>query len=152
MSQQNNEQVVFLEAYATGLGMGGGGPSYAKIVVGNNFPAQLLRLQGLCERNELSEVRISYAPDMWGPEGVEEELRMESPELVVSKTSFWFTDRGRHSDGHVETRLESIKDFLRALAEADGPIYLGSNPATVEGFVLDDTPAPDEEGEPEAFR
>lgn len=151
MSQQSSETVVFLEANAVGQGLSGGGPSYAKVVVGSHFKAQLLRLQGLCANNELTEVRISYAPDMWGPEGVEEEMRMECPELVVTKTDFWFTDRGRHSDGLVETRTQSMKELFELLATTDGPIYLGSNPDGVEREVTNDFP-PDEEVESEAFR
>jgi len=151
MSQQSSETVVFLEANAVGQGLSGGGPLYAKVLVGSHFKAQLLRLQGLCANNELTEVRISYAPDMWGPEGVEDEMRMESPELVVTKTDFWFTDRGRHSDGLVETRTQSMKELFELLATAHGPIYLGSDPAAVERDVMDDF-SPDEEAESEAFR
>jgi len=151
MSQQSSETVVFLEAFATGQGLLGGGPSYAKVSVGSHFKAQLHRLQGLCVNNELTEVRISYAPDMWGPEGVEEEMRMESPELVVTKTDFWFVDRGRHSDGHVETRTQNTKELFELLANSNGPIYLGSNPAAVERDVMDDL-ALDEEPEAEAPR
>lgn len=148
MSQQSGETVVFLEAFATGQGLLGGGPSYAKVGASSHFTAQLLRLQGLCEKNELTEVRISYAPDMWGPDGVEDEMRMESPELVVTKTDFWFTDRGRHSDGVVETRTQNMKELFALLARTNGPIYLGSNPASVERDVMDDLPA---EEEPEAY-
>lgn len=151
MSQQSGNTVVFIEAFATGQGLLGGGPSYAKLAVGGHFTAQLQRLQALCEKNALTEVRISYAPDMWGPEGVEDEMRMESPELVVTKTDFWFTDRGRHSDGLVETRSQGVKELFDMLATTDGPIYLGTNPAAVERDVMDDLPA-DEEAEPEAFR
>lgn len=148
MSQQSGETVVFLEAFATGQDLLGGGPSYAKVGASNHFTAQLVRLQSLCEKNALTEVRILYAPDMWGPDGVEDEMRMESPELVVTKTDFWFTDRGRHSDGIVETRTQNMKELFALLARTNGPIYLGSNLASVERDVMDDLPA---EEEPEAY-
>lgn len=155
MSQQSSEPIVYLEAISTGRGPLGGGPSYAKLAVSSHFRSQLRRLQDLCAKNALNEVRISYAPDMWGPEGAEEEMRLESPELVVTKTDFWFTDRGRHSDGLVETRAVSMKELFEALASASGPVYLGVYPEDLKRDVLGDSPDEADgegEGEAEAFR
>lgn len=148
MDQQSKEQVVFLEANSVGNGLLGGGPAYAKLVVGSRFVAQLNRLSNLCEKEALSEVHISYGPDMWGPDGIEEQMRMACPRLVVSRTGFYFAGQGKYMEGHIETPRLELKEFFEALANANGPIYLGADPAGLEQTVLED--APDDEGEPEA--
>lgn len=136
MDQKNDDAQVFLEAYTTGNGLLGDGPTYALVVADAHFRAQLGRLQKLCTKEALNEARISYAPQMWGPEGVEDEMRMECPELVVTQSSFWFVDRGRHSDAQVETRQTSVQHFLEAVANASGPIYLANDPQALEEAVL----------------
>lgn len=154
MSQQNSAQVVYLDANTTGNGLLGGGPTYARIEAGSHFTAQLKRLSKLCNEESLTEVRISYAPDMWGPEGIEEDLRTECPELVVTKSGFWFVDRGRHSDAQIQTSAQSLKEFFEAVAAADGPIYLSSYPSQLKATVLEDEQQEldDEEREGVAFR
>jgi hypothetical protein len=153
MNQQKNEQVVYLDAYSTESGSLEIEPRYAKITAGATFMAQLKHLHTLCQKEQLTEVRMSYGPDMWGPTGVEEAMRMECPELVVTQSSFWFADRGRHQDAHVETRGVSILHLTQALASATGPIFLCSDPTALENYVAEDMQDEEEEEAPfEVFR
>jgi hypothetical protein len=153
MKQQKAEQVVYLDAYSTVSGSLEFEPTYARITAGVTFMAQIKRLHTLCQKEQLNEVRLSYAPDMWGPAGVEDSMRGECPELVVTQSSFWFADRGRHQEGHVETRSVSILHLTQALASATGPIFLCSDPTALENFVAEEEhDNEEEEGLSESFR
>ncbi|WP_156923758.1 hypothetical protein [Massilia alkalitolerans] len=153
MNQQKAEQAVYLDAYSTVSGSLEIEPTYAKITAGDIFMAQIKRLHALCQKEQLNEVRLSYAPDMWGPVGVEDSMRGECPELVVTQSSFWFADRGRHQEGHVETRSVSILHLTQALASATGPIFLCNDPAALENFIAEEEQDDEEEdGMFEAFR
>lgn len=152
MNQNSKDVQVFLEAYAVGNASLSDSPTYALVVANRVFTAQLCRLQKLCTEQDLTEVRISYAPEMWGPNGIEEEMRMTCPELVVTKSSFWFADRGRHIEAEVETRQLCIRHFFEAIEAADGPIYLGTEPQAIEEAVRLDTEEEEAANVTEAFR
>lgn len=118
---------AIFEAYETGNS--GDGPSYAVLDVQPANVALLRKLNALCEEHKLSEVRCYDAPDAWGPGDVEEQLRFTCGELVVTRGGFWFRDQPKHADGHVETRVVSLTDFLQAVEAAapDDVIYFGAN-------------------------
>lgn len=115
---------VYLEAYAAAGGEEG--PTLACVQVDNALIKQLQRMSQLCQIHELQEVRIAAGPD-WGPAGIEDELRLQNHELVVTRLgSFWYEATLAHGDYHVETRLLPINELAMAVeaARARGDEYL----------------------------
>ena len=116
---------VFVKADSTSE-YGGDGPSYAKVIVSNQFLARLLRLAKMCETESFSEIRIQDEPDVWG--GCDqEELRLQSPELVVTSTSFWFTASPKHSNHLIETDLTDIASFIKQTTIGEGDVYFATD-------------------------
>lgn len=52
------------------------------------FAKELSRLRKICIANSLDSARVAYAPDKWLPERVAAELRMSTPSMVVTASSF----------------------------------------------------------------
>lgn len=104
---------VFIEAYA--CDDNGDGPRFATVEVDDVFLSRLLTLRVLCGQHKLTEVRVEAGPDRWGPGDDVADLRLESDELVVSQNSFWFVAQPKHSQYHVETRMQDIAAFYDAV-------------------------------------
>lgn len=110
------DRAVFIESYATGNH--DVRPCYAALTVDQAFLKNLQDLSALCKDRGLSEVRLVSSPDTW--EG-EDDLQLTDPELIVTKSSFWFTDKPKHSDGSIETRGQAIEAFTaKVLAQPKG--------------------------------
>jgi len=118
---------VYMEVYA--CDDYGNGPSFAELEATPQFCAYLDHLAALCISQQLSEVRVLMGPDAWGPGDIEDDLRVTMPELVVTRTSFWFRDRQKHASYHVETRAIEINSFCKAVHNHVGtePLYFGSS-------------------------
>lgn len=99
----------------------GDGPQAAKLVVTQPMVDKLMRLQRLVSDKDqpLSELRIYEAPDMWLPKGVEDELRLHCPEMIVSASEFWFTDYPKHANYTIESDAYSIAELA---AEFDAAV------------------------------
>jgi hypothetical protein len=110
----------------------GDGPAYARWEVTPTFIARLLSLQALCVEHRLTEVRVTDGPEVWGPGDVAEELRLNCPELVVTRLMFWFSDQPKHCSYAVETQCQWIESFLREVSGPGEPVYLGIDPAELE--------------------
>lgn len=131
---------VFTEAYA--ISDFGDGPLYAEIRASKAFCERLLELQEICATHALSEVRSHGGPDNWGPEGIEDELRLANDELVVCGETFWFTARPKHADYTVESRAIRIRDLVRTLDNVNGPRFFGEDPGALEALVAEHETAP----------
>lgn len=115
---------VYAEAYAADDN--GDGPTLAEFEVDQAFFDRLSRLHTVCVENNLTEARAEGGPD-WGPYGIEDKLRLENHELVVTGAGdFWYTADVRHADYHVETRAVNIADFIEIVrsARAQGDEYM----------------------------
>lgn len=127
-------RTVYVEAYATDEGSG---PGYAQLDVTPRFIAKLKTLRALCAERELTEVRVTDAPNAWGPGTSEEDLRLQAPELVVTPRMFWFTDHPKGMPFEIETRGYDIERFIYDVSGDGAPVYLGVNPEDIE----DDKPS-----------
>lgn len=128
LKDSNDSIMVHFEAYA--CDDYGDGPKFASNRIDKRFLDNLKDLQNLCRLHDLTEVRQSIQPDMWGPQGIEDEIRLhQSPELVITASSFWFVDRPKHSNYTIETRAQGIDELLALieLAQPDDVLYLGEN-------------------------
>lgn len=131
------KRTVFIEAYA--CDSYGDGPKFAKLEVTPGFCDRLASLQQLCVDRNLSELRVYEGPDVWGPGNIEDELRLSDAELVVTKTSFWFTDHPKHTDYSIETRAQGIQAFIEsASAKSDEPLFLGEDIEALKERVDED--------------
>lgn len=117
MTEQIEEPsvVAYIEAYASDDSVSGS-PLYATVAATESLIEDLVMLKQVCKTYGLSEVRVFRACN-WGPEGVEDELRLQNHELVVCNGDFWFRADVKHADYHVETRAQDIKDFIDAVRE-----------------------------------
>lgn len=122
-------RTVYFGAYATDDNEG---PLYARLEVTPDFLRTLERLRAMCSEHGLSEARINDAPGEWGPGAIEEEMRLTSPELVVTSHMFWFTDVPKHMPFHIETACEDIDRFIEAVSGPGEPIYLGVDKDDIE--------------------
>lgn len=118
-------RMVFLEACATNEYEG---PLYARLEVTPDFISSLRKLRALCSEHGLSQARVTAAPQEWGPPGIEDGMRLEAPELVVTSHLFWFTDVPKHLPFHIETAFEVIDRFIDIVSGPGEPIYLGVDP------------------------
>jgi len=134
VSEPSWMRTVYVEAYATDEGSG---PGYARLKITPAFIATLKSLRALCAERSLTEVRITDAPDTWGPGSSAEPLRLQAPELVVTPRMFWFTGRPKGMPFEIETRGYDIERFIYEVSGAGAPVYLGVNPEDVE----DDEPS-----------
>lgn len=114
---------AYVESYA--VDDYGVGPAYATFNASDGLIEELFMLKQLCKTYGLSEARVFRACN-WGPEGVEDELRLQTHELVVCNGDFWFRADVKHAGYHVETRAQDIDAFvetIRACAPGDTPRF-----------------------------
>lgn len=107
----------------------GDGPQAAKLIVTQSFVDMLVELQKLVtsKSQPLSEVRVFAAPEMWLPDGIDDELRLNCAELVVSGEQFWFTDAPKHANYTIESDGYAIENFVNAFkgAENGESVFVG---------------------------
>lgn len=128
---------IYIEAYA--CDDDGDGPEWAEITDPSSLLGRIVALQRVVHEHNLSEARVYLAPDVWGPAGVEEELRLRGEELVVTSDSFRFTCHPKHADYQCETRAQGITDFMGAFSAGEtGVLYLGSSPNELAERVQDE--------------
>lgn len=122
-------RTVYVDAYGTDEGSG---PGYARLEVTPGFIETLKALRALCNERNLTEVRVTDAPDAWGPGTSDEPLRLLSPELVVTPRMFWFVDIPKGLQIRIETRCLDIERFIYEVSGAGEPVYLGVSPQDVK--------------------
>ncbi len=122
---------IYAKAYNTSEN--GDGPEFAVFTADAAFLDRLKKLQSLVVDNELSSVRVAAYPDVWGPGDIEDELRLQGGELVVTNQMFWFEDQPKHQDGHIETGAICFKTLTDDIANNKGnlPLFYVDD---VEGF------------------
>lgn len=129
-------KTLFIEAYA--CDDHGDGPTYARCELTPGLIDRLRELRALAEANQLESARVYASPDAWGPSGIEDELRFNQANLVVTPSEFWFTDRPKHADYHVECRAVSFDDLDAMLSSEDAELYSGDDLAYVKDQVEED--------------
>lgn len=96
------------------------GPEYCAFRVDDAMISRLISLSELCKTNELSQVNVSIYPECWGPEGIEEEARLQGGDLIVFRNGFfYFNDFPKHSSGCFESETMSIMDLQKLLSSSD---------------------------------
>lgn len=130
------DRLVYFEAYA--CTDNADGPEFAKLLVDQHFCDKLKRLQKLVVDHKLSELRVYDGPDSWGPGDIEDNLRLTCAELVVTSSTFWFTDQPKHADYHIETRSQGIDSFIAAVAQGEGTLFFSDDPKATQDIVEED--------------
>ena len=117
-------KTIYLSAHA--CSDDGDGPTCAKVILDADLVADVRRLRGLVEAHQLSEARVWAGPDAWGPEGIDDEMRFDGGELVVSAKGFTFADQPKHCDYKVETYFVDFKVFDQWLLADEQVVYHSS--------------------------
>ena len=116
---------VFIEAYANDDHADG--PEWIELHSPAEWLERIQGLQKLVRENGLTEARVSLSPDVWGPQGVDSDLRFKCPELVVSNDAFHFTTLVTHHDYTCQSRFCDIASLVETVAADAGPIALMSD-------------------------
>lgn len=100
------------------------GPTFAEVLVNQDFLDRLQRLVQVCKDHGLTEARV-YAFPEWGPGNIDGALRLQCPELVVLPGgSFWFTDSTK-SGGRIESRACEVLSIQSAFdGDDDGAVVI----------------------------
>jgi hypothetical protein len=88
---------------------------------------RLQTLRALCRTHGLVAVSIRQSPDGWLPAGVDDELRMNAPRMVVTCDEFWFEDQPKHARDHVECIPVGFDALLAWLATGDDTLIVGDD-------------------------
>lgn len=91
------------------------------------FTKRLQTLRLLCRTHSLEAVSVRQSPSAWLPAGLEEELRMNEPKLVVTSDVFWFEDQPKHARDHVECIPVIIEAFLAWFEKDDDALIVGDD-------------------------
>lgn len=148
-SSKEKSITVVVDAYSTSDHEDG--PAYAAFTVNQNFIDRIKDVQGAIEKHKLSGASIASSPEMWGPKGIEDELRLRNPELHIDGPGgFYFQDYPKHGSP-IESRGKQVEAIATALADAnDGDvIYLGDQPEMKNWYLEDigELPEPDDDDE-----
>lgn len=134
MEQKSTEQhdgkavrMVVVDAHATG---DFDGPTYCTFDVPDQFVMNLREMAALCQKHGLTEIRFAANPNLWGPAGTAEKLRLQGGEVVVSTGGmFWFTDTPAHASYLIESDPMTVQQLEEILAGGDEPIVFMSDDA-----------------------
>jgi hypothetical protein len=88
---------------------------------------RLQTLRALCRTHELESVSVRQTPDAWLPAGVNDELRMNAPRMVVTCDEFWFQDQPKHARDHVECIPVGIDALLAWIATGGENLIVGDD-------------------------
>jgi len=120
-------RMVVVDAHATS---DCDGPTYCTFDVPDQFVKNLSEMAALCQKHGLTEIRYSAHPNHWGPAGIEEELRLQCGEVVITAGGmFWFTDSPKNVDYQIESEALTIQQLEEALAGDEEPIVFMSDDA-----------------------
>lgn len=113
---------VVLAAYAADGTLDG--PSFAEVLVNQDFLDRVQRIVQVCKDHGLTEARVSAFPE-WGPGDIDGDLRLQCPELVVLPGgSFWFTDSPKDG-GRIESRACDVLSMRSTFDSAeDGAVVI----------------------------
>lgn len=133
---------LYAEAYA--CNEWAEGPSWCKLEVTPALVALLHELQTLALKQDLETVTRDCYELEWQDE---DRYSLRSPELQVSKRSFWFTARPKHQDFDVECRYFDFEELFQLIekgqiaskkyfAWADGILFRDGNSARALAELL----------------
>lgn len=110
---------VLVEAYANvdeDIGLQAA-PSWARVVFTQDLIDRVQAMASMCV-DGITQVR-SVCVFHWGPEGVEEEVSLQSPTMVVTSGLVWFEEEMSHHPFVFKTRVISIEDLNRHWSMAE---------------------------------
>lgn len=110
------QQILVMGAHATNDH--DEGPQYCAITITVEFLERLAKVRKVINENELSEVRFYDVPDLWGPAGIEEDARLDQAEVVVTGSSFWFSDFAKRSNCYFESELMEFDSLEQLLTDS----------------------------------
>jgi len=94
---------------------------WIKLTVTESFKLKLRQLLELTRAHDLSEVRVYFNPDCWGPGDIEEEAGVSNSELVVTaQGAFWFETIPAYGEPETfESEYMDIELFLAAVERGE---------------------------------
>lgn len=116
----------------------GEGPDYCRFTATPHFVNRLRYLQRVLTDNQLSELRVYDGPERWGPGAVEDGLRLNCAELVLTEGAFWFADSPKHADYHINSSMISIQSLLDAYAAGEQRFLVEVSDAVLELIAEDE--------------
>lgn len=98
-------------------------PEFAIQELDNAFIQQVLRLQKLCVEHDLNECHAAARPYWDG----EEDIRVETSEIVVTRNSFWFVLSPKYVNYIVLTSAIPV-EFILNTAQPGSEFYCAKKP------------------------
>ena len=113
-----------VEAFETSAwGADGDGPEFTTFCVTRKFLTELQNQVQLAATSGFESVNFARSPTDWGPGNIDQDLRLQSPTLVVTAAGdLWFKDRPKYGDYSIQSRavsLESLREAFEAAAHQD---------------------------------
>lgn len=97
---------------------GGDCPSFASFEMTQKTIDRLKATKAVMDEHRFARCSTYASPDYWGPGNIENELRLQGDELVVSSLGdMWFSSFPKHADYEIETNAVSV-EFLEKSFEA----------------------------------
>ncbi len=102
----------------------GDNPSYASVLLTEEFVAKMEKVNEVCKENDLAGAQICMCPDYWSGG---DELRLRDDEVNIWGGSMFFRARPKHAGYDVETYWIEIKDLRELMTKG-----------SAEGFAVED--------------
>jgi len=116
------------------------GPVYAAFVVNEEFLRRIHAVRSVVERMNLSHAGLFISPEKWGPGDIENNLRLQSCELVISPTGYSYFEAKPKFGAFIQSRGRDLSNLEEAFAEAnDGDIVCLAETEDVKTMYLEDT-------------
>lgn len=139
-AQQSKSRVFVSRAIRTGDY--GDGPSYCAFTVDEALISRLRELAALCEQHKLCSVVYANCPDIWGPIGIEEQERLQDPEMVVTRHGLvYFQDMPKFSSDMFKSTMVSIDALGKALEDDASSVVFDDDEAKQAYLSDNQTPA-----------
>lgn len=123
-------------------------PSGVVLRVDEGFIRRVQALRSVCNSNHLESVTVARAPDAWLPIGLDSELHLSTPRLIVTPDSFWFADQPKHARDHIECIPVLIDSLLEWFAK-DADALTVSDDDEFQDYVM--SVMADAAGDPQPF-
>lgn len=113
------------------------GPTYCAMNIDPAFVGRLQQMHAVCVDNQLSQVRSSDGPLLWGPAGIEEDARLNDAELVVTfGGEFWFSDRPKNG-GYLFESAPILISAMLSLLRGDTSDVVATDDDLLEHYDTD---------------
>lgn len=116
---QQAAKTVTLIVPASAVSENGDGPIAACIEVNKGLFERLKKLQSCVDTTlGITQLVVFDAPSSWLPKGIENDLRFNHAQLVITTDRFWYSDQPKHSDYLVECKIVGTEELLSVYENA----------------------------------